>query len=343
MIEIVVCETNIPGLKLFGRGKVRDIYEATVESRPNRYEATTRSDSPANSGVNSVPPQAGESRPNQDDLDDKLLIVTSDRLSAFDVVLPDGIPFKGKVLTALSVFWFDFLKDITPTHLLTDDFNKIAEQVPQIKSQSASLQAVLAGRTMLVKKTKVWPVECVVRGYLAGSGWKEYKSSNSICGIKLPGGLKESEKLPEPIFTPSTKATSGHDENISYERMVEIIGLKIAAELKERSLKIYQKAHQYALTKGIIISDTKFEWGELNGEIILVDEVLTPDSSRFWPSEGYLAGRSQPSFDKQFVRDYLEAFQWNKQPPAPKLPPEIIKKTSEKYLDAYRKLTGKEL
>jgi len=299
MAEQVVLETKIPELKQFGKGKVRDIYE--------------------------LPPY--------------LLIVTSDRISAFDVILPDGIPYKGKVLTALSAFWFDFLKKVTPSHFISMDFAKIKELNPAL----AKYETILKGRSMLVKKCEIFPIECVVRGYMAGSGWKEYQKSNSICGIKLKEGLRESDILGEPIFTPSTKATTGHDENISYEKSAEIIGKDKAAILKERSIKVYKEAHKYALEKGIIISDTKFEWGKDGNEIILADEVLTPDSSRFWPKDEYSPGKGQPSFDKQFVRDYLEKIKWGKTPPAPKLPDDIIRKTSEKYLEAYERITGKKL
>lgn len=299
MKEKTVLETNLPGLRLLARGKVRDIY----------------------------------------DLGDHLLIVATDRISAFDVVLPDGIPDKGKVLTALSAFWFKFTQPFTPSHFLTIDDAEIFNKRPALRKY----QETLSGQSMLVKKAKVFPVECVVRGYLAGSGWKEYREINSICGIKLPAGLQESERLPEPIFTPSTKAVSGHDENITFTEMQKIAGASVAQILKERSLAIYEAAHRYALTKGVIISDTKFEWGEVNGAIILVDEVLTPDSSRFWPKDNYTPGLPQPSFDKQFVRDYLESVNWDKKPPAPKLPEEIIRKTSEKYLEAYRRITGLEL
>jgi phosphoribosylaminoimidazole-succinocarboxamide synthase len=299
MKKMIILETNLSGLKPLARGKVRDIYE----------------------------------------IDDYLLIVATDRISAFDVILPSGIPYKGQVLTALSTFWFGFMKSITPSHLITADDAEIIKRVPVLREYRDQL----SGRSMLVRKAGVFPVECIVRGYLAGSGWKEYQQTNSICGIKLPAGLKESEQLPQIIFTPSTKAVTGHDENISLERMQEIIGQPAAQVLSERSRAVYEAARRYALTKGIIISDTKFEWGEVAGEIILVDEVLTPDSSRFWPRDSYQAGKSQPSFDKQFVRDYLESIGWDKKPPAPKLPDEIIRKTSEKYLEAYRRITGNDL
>jgi phosphoribosylaminoimidazole-succinocarboxamide synthase len=267
------------------------------------------------------------------DLDDRLLFVASDRISAFDVVLPDGIPDKGRVLTQLSVFWFDFLKNVTKNHFLTTDLGEIGKESPE-----------LIGRSMLVKKTKPLPVECVVRGYLAGSGWKEYQKTGAVCGIKLPAGLKESSELPQPIFTPSTKADVGHDENISFEVAAKTIGQAKAEKVRDLTIAIYSAARDYARTKGIIIADTKFEFGELeDGTIILIDEVLTPDSSRFWPADQYQPGKGQPSFDKQFVRDYLETLTWNKQPPGPKLPPEVIQKTRAKYLEAYEKLVGKKL
>lgn len=297
--EEIILETNLSDLKSLGRGKVRDIYEK----------------------------------------DDYLLIVTTDRISAFDVILPKGIPYKGKVLTALSVFWFKFIRSITASHLITTEDTEIIERIPSLTKH----KAIISGRSMLVKKAKVFPVECIVRGYLAGSAWKEYQQTNSICGIKLPLGLKESGQLPETIFTPSTKAESGHDENISFSQMQKIVGESTAQILKERSCQVYEQACQYALGRGIIISDTKFEWGEIDGDIRLVDEVLTPDSSRFWPQKEYRPGRSQASFDKQFVRDYLESINWNKKPPVPALPDEIIQKTSEKYLEAYRRITGQEL
>lgn len=293
-----VLTTNIPQLKLCNRGKVRDIYE----------------------------------------VDGSLLIVATDRISAFDVVLQSGIPYKGKVLTGLSEFWFAYISDVIHHHLITTRIEHMGNDV------IARHKDVLQGRSMLVKKVNVFPIECVVRGYLAGSGWKEYQQSGTICGIKLPSGLKESDKLPEPIFTPSTKATTGHDENIPFSKVVDTIGKKLADELKEKSMKVYLKASEYARTRGIIICDTKFEWGTTKeNDVILIDEVLTPDSSRFWPMEGYSPGRPQPSYDKQFIRDYLEGIHWDKKPPAPSLPPDIIQKTSEKYLHAYKTLTGKSL
>jgi phosphoribosylaminoimidazole-succinocarboxamide synthase len=267
------------------------------------------------------------------DLGKELLIVTSDRISAFDVVLPTLIPNKGMVLTGMSVFWFDLLKDVVKTHFITAD---VAKMPPMVRKHAAELE----GRSMLVKKAKVFPVECIVRGYMAGSGWKEYRKSGTICGAKLPAGLKESDRLPEPIFTPSTKAESGHDENISFEKACDVIGKESATRLRDLTLAIYKKAAAHAESRGIIICDTKFEFGMLGNEIILVDEVLTPDSSRFWPKELYKPGQSQPSFDKQFVRDYLETLKWDKTPPAPELPADIVKKTSEKYLEALKRLTG---
>jgi len=292
----VVTETNLEGLKLFKRGKVRDIYE----------------------------------------LDDKLLIVATDRISAFDCVLGSGIPLKGKILTSLSLFWLDFLSDIAPNHLITSRLDEMGEAVQPHRE-------TLEGRCMLVKKAKVVPIECVVRGYLAGSGWRDYQSTGAVCGIKLPEGLRESDKLPEPIFTPATKAESGHDENITFEKVVDIVGSEVANQLKSRSIELYNKASEYALQRGIIISDTKFEWGITDEGLTLIDEVLTPDSSRFWPADDYEPGRPQASFDKQFVRDYLIESGWNRQPPAPALPEDVIRKTVEKYLEAHRRLTGREL
>ena len=293
-----ILTTQIPQLKLCNRGKVRDIYE----------------------------------------INDYLLIIATDRISAFDVVLPNGIPYKGKVLTGLSEFWFRYTSDIVENHLITTQTEQMNNKI------IAQHKDILRGRSMLVKKVDVLPVECVIRGYLAGSGWKEYQHTQSICGIKLPSGLKESDKLPEPIFTPSTKATTGHDENIPFTKVADVIGKKLAEELKEKSMKVYLKASEYARSKGIIICDTKFEWGiTKDKKTILIDEALTPDSSRFWPLEGYKPGGPQPSYDKQFIRDYLESIHWDKKPPAPMLPSEIIQKTSEKYLNAYKTLTGKSL
>ncbi|MEO0109471.1 MAG: phosphoribosylaminoimidazolesuccinocarboxamide synthase [candidate division WOR-3 bacterium] len=291
-----VITTNLGEVKLFKRGKVRDIY----------------------------------------DLEDKLLIIATDRISAFDYVLPTPIPLKGKVLTGLSIFWFNFLKDIIPSHFLTGDIELFP---PSLKPY----YEILRGRSILAKKAKPLPVECVVRGYLAGSAWQEYQEKGEISGIKLPKGLKEAEKLPEPIFTPATKAEEGHDINITFSEMAKIVGEGNAAYLKETSLRLYKKATRYAEEKGIIIADTKFEFGEDNGKIILIDEVFTPDSSRFWDKETYQIGSSPPSFDKQFVRDYLIKIGWDKKPPAPELPAEIVEKTKEKYLTAYERLVGKPL
>ncbi len=287
--------TNLEGVKLFKRGKVRDIYE----------------------------------------FGDKLLIVATDRVSAFDVVLPSPIPQKGKILTGLSVFWFSFLKDIIDSHFLTDDFSLFP-------SELKPYEGILKGRTLLVKKTNPLPVECIVRGYITGSAWQEYKEKGTVCGIELAPDLKEAEKLPAPIFTPSTKAESGHDVNITFKEMANILGSRDADYIKEVSLLLYEKASRYAEEKGIIIADTKFEFGIANGRIILIDEVLTPDSSRFWDKSTYVVGQSPPSFDKQFIRDYLIAIGWDKKPPAPELPKEVIEKTKEKYLTAYARLCGSE-
>ncbi len=269
------------------------------------------------------------------DLDDSLLFIASDRISAFDCILPDGIPDKGEILTQISLFWFDLLKDTIQNHLITANFSEFPSNLIKYKE--------LNQRSMIVKKTKVIPIECVVRGYLSGSGWKDYQKSQSICGIKLPAGLQESEKLPEPIFTPTTKEDVGHDMPISFEETVDRVGRETSEFLKEKSITIYKKAADYALTKGIIIADTKFEFGVLGNEIILIDEVLTPDSSRFWPQDQHKLGISPTSFDKQFVRDYLETIAWDKKPPAPNLPKEVIHKTSEKYLEAYKRLVGKDI
>jgi phosphoribosylaminoimidazole-succinocarboxamide synthase len=296
MSEQVLLNTDFKSLKLFRRGKVRDVYE----------------------------------------LADKLLIVSTDRVSCFDVVLPCGIPYKGKVLTSISLFWFDFIKNIIPHHFITADLNNYPLETKQYAEQ-------LNGRSMLVLKSKALPVECVVRGYLSGSGWKEYQKSGSICGITLPKGLRESDKLPEIIFTPTTKADVGHDQNVDQRYVEGLLGKEVADKIKEKSIEVYKKASAYALEKGIIIADTKFEFGVHNGEVIIIDEVLTPDSSRFWPLDEYSPGKGQPSFDKQFVRDYLESLDWNKTPPAPGLPEEIIFKTTQKYLEAYYKLTGRKL
>lgn len=293
----VLRETRLPGVELFSRGKVRDVYE--------------------------VP-------------DKRLLVVATDRLSAFDVVMTEGIPGKGTVLTQLSVFWFEFFQGVVPHHFLSA---RLADYPRELQKFGGQLE----GRSMLVQKARPFPIECVVRGYLAGSGWKDYKATGAVCGVKLPAGLKESSKLENPIFTPATKAQSGHDENISWEEMVRQIGEEAAEKLREYSLMLYSKARDYAEQRGIILADTKFEFGRGGDRIILIDEVLTPDSSRFWPLEGYQPGGAQPSFDKQFVRDFLESLQWNKQPPPPTLPPEVVEKTSEKYREAFRLLTGKVL
>ena len=292
----VLLSTDFKDLKLHKRGKVRDVY----------------------------------------DLGDKLLIVSTDRISCFDVVLPSGIPYKGCFLTKLSCFWFDFIKDITLHHFITSDINNYPQELQKYKTE-------LLGRSMLVKKTRPLALECVVRGYLSGSGWREYQEKQSVCGIKLPTGLLESDKLPEVLFTPSTKADTGHDLNVNQKYVEGVAGKDTAQKLKQISIDIYKKASDYALTRGIIIADTKFEFGVYDNEIILIDEVLTPDSSRFWPADQYARGKSQPSFDKQFVRDYLESLGWDKTPPAPELPEQIINKTTQKYLEAYKRLTGREL
>lgn len=268
-------------------------------------------------------------------LKDKFLMVATDRISCFDVVLPTEIPQKGEVLTKLSIFWFEFTKDIISNHFITANVDEFPEELQKHKE-------TLRGRSMLVKKANPMPVECVVRGYLSGSGWKEYKETQSICGIKLPKGLKESDKLPEPIFTPSTKEEVGHDINVTQEYIEKKMGRDITTRLKEISLSLYQKASSYAESKGIIIADTKFEFGTIGDEIILIDEVLTPDSSRFWPKDSYVSGKGQPSFDKQFVRDYLGTLDWNKESPGPELPDEIVNKTTEKYLQALKMITDKE-
>jgi len=269
------------------------------------------------------------------DLGDKLLIVATDRISAFDVVMANGIPHKGVILTQISLFWFDFLAGEVEHHLITD-------RVSDFPAPFCEFEQRLAGRSMLVKKGQVLPIECVVRGYLAGSGWKDYQATQSICGVKLPAGLRQCEKLPEPVFTPATKAERGtHDENISFEQVVDIIGRQQAEYVRAKSIQIFKKASDYAESKGLILSDTKFEWGVVDARIILIDEVLTPDSSRFWPADKYQAGRDQQSFDKQFVRNYLESIDFNKSGPGVELPPDIVRKTSQKYIEAYERLTGK--
>lgn len=297
LLDNVLLRTDIPELELYASGKVRDVYRVDNEH---------------------------------------LLFVATDRISAFDYVLATGIPEKGKVLTQLSLFWFDLLKDIVPNHLVTADVEQYPAVLRPYKDQ-------LRGRSMLVVRADMVAIECVVRGYISGSAWKEYKQTGSVCGISLPSGLRESDKLPQAIFTPSTKALTGHDENISFERMAQQAGPELSRELRDLTLKIYQTAADYARQRGIIIADTKFEFGRTAAGLVLADEVLTPDSSRFWPADSYQPGRAQDSFDKQYVRDYLEEIRWNKQPPAPALPPEVARKTSEKYLEAYRRLTGREL
>ena len=275
------------------------------------------------------------------DLGDSLLLVATDRISAFDVIMPNGIPHKGEVLTQISRFWFAQTKSFQPNHVLDRGGDPLG--VPALAGLPADLKRALAGRSMVVKKARPLAIECVVRGYLAGSGWKEYQKSQTVCGIKLPAGLKESSELPEPIFTPATKAETGHDENISFEQAGKITGNDLAGQARAASLKLYNFARDYARRRGIIIADTKFEFGQLDGKLILIDEVLTPDSSRFWPADQYQPGKSQPSFDKQFVRDYLETLDWDKTPPGPVLPPEVVAKTTAKYLEAYERLTGKPL
>ncbi len=287
-------ETNFAGIAPAARGKVRDIY----------------------------------------DLGNELLIVATDRLSAFDVVMPTPIPDKGRVLTQLSLFWFDLLRNIVPNHVLRAD---------GFPAPFSAYSEDLTGRSMIVRKTQPLPIECVVRGYLSGSGWKDYRATGRICGIELPAGLRESDKLPSPIFTPATKAAAGHDENISFEQAANLIGAELAQRVREISLAIYNAASAYAEPRGILLADTKFEFGLLNGELIWIDEALTPDSSRFWPAAQYAPGGAQPSFDKQFVRDYLERIRWPKTPPGPELPPDVVASTRAKYREAFRILTGREL
>jgi len=289
-------ESRLPGLQLWRRGKVRDVY----------------------------------------DLGDRLLIVATDRLSAFDVVLPNGIPDKGRVLTQLSLFWFRQLADLLPNHVVASRVEDYPEALQAFRDQ-------LEGRSMIVAKTEPLPVECVVRGYLVGSGFKDYLKTGAVCGIRLPAGLREADALEPPIFTPATKAEVGHDENVSFERITQMLGGDRAAEIRDVSLGLYGRARAYAAERGILLADTKFEFGIRDGRLIWIDEALTPDSSRFWPADGYAPGRSQPSFDKQFVRDHLEAIGWNKQPPAPELPEEIVRRTSERYREAYARLTGSPL
>ena len=297
LLDPVLLQTDFPDLKLHASGKVRDVYIIG---------------------------------------DHQLLFVASDRISAFDYVLATGIPHKGSVLNQLSLFWFDFLADIVPNHLITAHVDQYPPEARKYKDQ-------LRGRSMLVRRAEMFPVECVVRGYISGSAWKEYKATGKVSGISLPAGLKESDAFPEPIFTPSTKATTGHDENISFDQMCTIVGVETASHLRDLTLRVYKKAAAYARQRGIIIADTKFEFGRTEHGITLADEVLTPDSSRFWPADKYAPGRPQDSYDKQYVRDYLEQIHWNKQPPAPALPPDVARRTSEKYLEAYFQLTGHKL
>jgi len=291
----VVLKTEIPELELFSRGKVRDIYK----------------------------------------LNGNLLIVSTDRISAFDYVLPNGIPYKGIVLNKLSEYWFKFTEDIVENHMITTDIDEFPDELKKY--------SILMHRSMIVKRAKRIDIECIVRGYLVGSAWREYEKDGSVCGIKLPKGLVEAEKLPEPIFTPSIKSERGHDINITEEKAKSIAGDEILEEIKEKSIKIYEKASRHAESKGIIIADTKFEFGIYDNELILIDEILTPDSSRFWPREAYTPGRAQESLDKQFVRDYLEEINWNKKPPAPKLPESIVEETSRRYIEIYERLTGSKI
>ena len=297
LLDPVLLQTDFPDLQLHSSGKVRDVYQLDEE---------------------------------------RLLFVATDRISAFDYVLATGIPHKGRVLSQISLFWFEFLSDIVPNHVITAEVNLYPQLLKKYAEQ-------LRGRSMLVRCAQMFPVECVVRGFISGSAWKEYQATGKVCGIDLPAGLRESAALPEPIFTPATKAVTGHDENISFARMCEIVGTEAASHLRDLSLRIYKKAAAYARQRGIIIADTKFEFGRTAKGITLADEVLTPDSSRFWPADTYAPGASQESYDKQYVRDYLEEIRWNKQPPAPALPDEVARRTSEKYLDAYFKITGHRL
>ena len=291
-----ILQFDLPGIKKVRSGKVREVY----------------------------------------DLGDAFLLVASDRISAFDCILPNGIPRKGEVLTQISHFWFEKFSSLVPNHLLAKSSDPLPNNLQAFSDK-------LARRSMIVKKAKPLAIECIVRGYLSGSGWKEYKKSQTVCGLKLPAGLGESAELSEPLFTPSTKAEAGHDENISFDEACKIAGTEIATQARDLSLKIYKAGRDYARERGIIIADTKFEFGIFEGKLILIDEVLTPDSSRFWPANEYQPGQGQPSFDKQFVRDYLETLDWDKQPPAPALPKEVVEKTTEKYLEAFEKLTGKSL
>ena len=295
-MNAVITTTSLPGVDLVARGKVRDVYSA------------------------------GED----------LLIVATDRISAFDCILPQGIPGKGRVLTLMSLFWFDYLRGIVPNHLITANVDEYPARLRAYRDQIES-------RSMLVRRCRMEPVECVARGYVSGSGWKDYRQTGAICGIPLPAGLRESDRLPEPIFTPASKAESGHDENVSFEAVVQTTGPDTAALLRDLTLRIYARAAEHAASRGIILADTKFEFGWYGDELLLADEVLTPDSSRYWPRDEYKPGGPQKSFDKQFVRDYLETLDWNKQPPAPPLPDDVIAKTSDKYHEAYRLITGRSL
>jgi phosphoribosylaminoimidazole-succinocarboxamide synthase len=297
LLDPVILQTAFPDLRLLASGKVRDVYQLD---------------------------------------DERLLFVATDRISAFDYVLATGIPHKGRVLTQISLFWFEFLCDVVPNHVITADVDRYPPALQKYADQ-------LRGRSMIVQRAEMFPVECVVRGYISGSAWKEYQATGKVCGIALPAGLRESDALPEPIFTPATKAVTGHDENISFARMCEILGTETSSHLREITLRIYKKAAAYAIQRGIIIADTKFEFGRTAKGITLADEVLTPDSSRFWPAAKYAPGRGQESYDKQYVRDYLEKIHWNKQPPAPALPADVANGTSEKYLDAYFQITGRRL
>lgn len=297
LLDPVILQTDFPDLQLRASGKVRDVYQLD---------------------------------------DERLLFVATDRISAFDYVLATGIPYKGRVLSQISLFWFDFLSDIVPNHVITADVDRYPQPLQKYSDR-------LRGRSMIVQRAEMFPVECVVRGYISGSAWKEYQATGKVCGIELPAGLRESEAFPQPIFTPATKAVTGHDENISFARMCEILGTETSSHLRDITLRIYKKAAAYARQRGIIVADTKFEFGRTAKGITLADEVLTPDSSRFWPADKYEPGRGQESYDKQYVRDYLEQIRWNKQPPAPALPEEVARRTSEKYLDAYFQITGHKL
>jgi phosphoribosylaminoimidazole-succinocarboxamide synthase len=295
-VSEVITSTSLAGFDRVASGKVRDIY------------------------------RVGEN----------LLIIATDRISAFDCILPQGIPDKGRVLTKMSLFWFDYLRDVIPNHLITANVEEYPEPLRAFRPQ-------IEGRSMLVKRCRMEPVECVARGYVSGSGWKDYRATGAICGIPLPSGLRESDRLPEPLFTPATKAEAGHDENVPFDAVVKTVGAGTAAALRDLTLRIYSRAAQHAESRGIILADTKFEFGWYEGALLLADEALTPDSSRYWPRDEYKRGGPQKSFDKQFVRDYLETLDWNKQPPAPPLPADVIEKTADKYREAYRRIAGREL